>query len=184
MVTEQQIEGPGRDDKITQDLGLATRLSAAYLLNAFFEAGLLCQVDAGRVRRALYGRPDASGAAPVEQLVEGSWWELWLVVLVRGRYGPVFAEVGWAPLILRSDEVRADLPNVAGETEGLLVGSRSVAWMLAAGAFVPLTERLDLSLSLQFRIRYLVARGGRPLANAEESGQMTLWPFLGLSYRL
>jgi len=183
-VLEQQIEGPNRDDKLTQGLGLTTQLSAAYMAHPNFEVGLLFQLDAGSVRRAQYGLVGADGTAQVEQLVEGSYWELWTMLLLRGRLGPAFVEVGWAPLILRDDEVRTDLANTDGETTGLFVGSRAVAWMLGAGAAVELVDRLHLTVRLQFRIRYLVERGGKPLAADEETGQMALYPFIGISYAL
>ena len=55
---------------------------------------------------------------------------------------------------------------------------------LGVGARVPLAADLDLTLRLQGRIRYLVARGGEPLADDEETGQILLWPYIGLRYAL
>ena len=179
-VTQQQIEGPNRDSLLTNELGLASVFTGTYAIVEWLEAGLLVQFDAGRARRATFTRPDASGESTESNLVEGAFWELWTALLVRGRYGPIFAELGWAPLILRHDDARTDLPNVLGETDGVFEGSRSVAFLGALGGRVELAERLDLTLRVQFRIRYLVSRGGKPLADDEENGQMTLWPYLGL----
>jgi hypothetical protein len=184
MMTVQQIEGPARDDLITRESGLASQLSATVAVLKFLEVGVQLQLDAGGTRRALYERPGADGSAPVAQLVEGNFWEFWTMLLIRGRYGPAFAELGWAPLILRQDSARSDLANTAGANEGVLIGSRSVAWMLGLGGRIKLVRRIHLTLRLQFRIRYLIARGGEPLADDEETGQMTLWPFIGVSFAL
>jgi hypothetical protein len=182
-VLEQQVEGPNRDDKLTQDMGLATQLSATYAAFPHLEVGLLFHFNVDKVRRATFERPGSDGTALESSVVEGSAWEMWTVLLVRGRVGPLFAELGWAPLILRHDDVRVDLPNVDGETDGLFVGSRTVAWLVGLGGDVAVTDALAVTLRLQFRIRYLIERGGKPLADEEESGQMAVWPFAGLSYR-
>lgn len=184
MVLEQQIEGPNRDDKLTQDLGLSTQISAMWIPHPNVEVGALFQMDAGRILRSQYGLVGPDGTAELRESVAGSWWELWTVLLVRGRLGPIFAEVGWAPLILRSDEVRTDLANTQGSTSGLFVGSRAVAWLLGAGGAVELGDNWQLTVRIQFRIRYLVERDGAPLAADEETGQMTVWPFIGVSYAL
>jgi hypothetical protein len=179
MLTEQQIEGPARDDKLTQDLGVSTALAFSYAPLPWLEPGLWVQLDGGRVRRAVFSRPDATGAARELDVVEGAFWELWAALAVRARFGVGFAEIGYAPLILRRDSVRVDLPNESGETGGTFEGSRSVAFLLGGGLSVPVAEHVDLTARLQFRIRYLVARGGEPLADDEESGQMALWPYVG-----
>jgi hypothetical protein len=179
MLLEQQIEGPNRDDKLTQDATLSTALSISYAPLEWIEPALWLQLDAGNVRRATFTRPDATGATSEDQLVEGSFWELWVAFMARGRLGPGFVELGWAPLMLRQDTVRDDLPNVNGETDGVFEGSRSVAFILGGGASLPVWDYLDITLRLQFRIRYLVARGGEPLADEEENGQMALWPYFG-----
>jgi len=185
MYREQQIEGPsGRDDLITRSAGLALLASAGYHLTDWLEAAFVTQLDVGSVHFARFTRPGADGPAVEEDLVSGGFWELWLSVMVRGHLGPLFAEVGWAPLILRRDAARTDLPNAAGETDGTFVGSRAVAWTLGLGGEVPLAEGLALTLRLQFRIRYLVSRGGEPLDADEEFGQMLLWPYIGLRYAL
>jgi hypothetical protein len=183
VITVQQVEGPGRDDLLTNDVGLTTYLSAGYAVLDWLEPALTMQFDAGSVRRAVFDRPGADGTASEAQLVEGSYWELWVTLMLRARYEQLFAEVGWAPLILRHDTSRVDLPNTAGEAGGTFVGSRSIAWTLGLGGTIPLADDLDLTLRLQFRIRYLVERGGKALAGEEESGQMLVWPLVGLSWR-
>ncbi|MCA9519015.1 MAG: hypothetical protein KC635_28970 [Myxococcales bacterium] len=185
VLTMQQIEGPNRDDLITLGAGLATMLAADVRLWGWFEPGVTVQLDVGSSRRASYERPGADGVAAEAAVVEGTYWELWLTLMLRARLGEhVFVELGWAPLILRDDAARGDLPNTRGETDGVFVGSRSVAWTLGVGARVPLAADLDLTLRLQGRIRYLVARGGEPLADDEETGQILLWPYIGLRYAL
>lgn len=183
FLTEQQIEGPNRDDKLTQDKGLSTAFSFGYAPLEWIEPALWVQFDAGSVRRAVYTLSDpATGTAEEAQLAEGSFWALWVALMLRGRLGPGFVELGYAPLILRHDSLRSDLANTKGETDGVFQGSRSVAWILGGGLSVPVADNFDLTARLQFRIRYLVSRGGEPLANGEETGQMLLWPFIGAHY--
>jgi hypothetical protein len=184
LVLVQQIEGPSRDDLITRASGVALMFGAAYQPLPWLDVGLALQLDAGSVRHARFSRPDADGQASEVAVVEGGYWELWTSLMVRGHLGPMFLEIGWAPLILREDDARDDLVNTRGEADGLFVGSRSVAWTLGLGARIALAEALDLTLRLQFRIRYLVERGGEPLADDEETGQMVVWPFVGLRYSL
>jgi len=182
MMLEQQVEGPDRDDKLTQDATLSTALSLGFAPLEWIEPALWVQFDAGRVRRAIFSRPDASGATAEEQLVEGAFWELWVAFLARGRLGPAFVELGWAPLMLRHDATRTDLPNAKGETDGVFEGSRSVAFIFAGGGSIPVWDNFDITLRLQFRIRYLISRGGEPLAGDEENGQMAVWPYFGAHY--
>lgn len=182
MFTQRQIEGPNRDDRLVDDGGLSTLLTVTYAPLEWLEAGIYLHFDVGSTRAAKFSRPDAQGETVETDVVEGSYWELWTVLIARARYGPAFLELGWAPLMLREDDVRDDLPNASGEIDGVFVGSRSVAFLLGIGGRVPLAERLDLTLRLEFRIRYLVERGGEALADEEEFGQMALWPYVGLGY--
>lgn len=182
MLLEQQIEGTNRDDRLTQDATLAAAVTFGFAPLEWFEPALWVQFDVGRVRRAVFSRPDDLGMTREEQLVEGAFWEMWIAFLARGRLGPGFVEAGWAPLILRHDDVRSDLPNDKGDTDGVFEGSRAVAFILAGGASIPVLDNLDITLRLQFRIRYLVSRGGEPLDDDEETGQMAIYPFAGAHY--
>jgi hypothetical protein len=180
----QQVEGPERDDLLVSDWGVTSSLSLTYSVLPWLEPGFHYQSDGGHTRHARFSRPDAAtGATSETDLVEGTYWEQWFTLFARGRFDPLFVELGWAPLILREDTSRSDLPNTKGETEGLFVGSRTVAWMVTFGGAVPLTSDVDLTLELQYRIRYLVSRGGEPLADEEELGNMMLTPAVGIAHR-
>jgi len=177
--TVQMIEGPNRDDTVTRDSIFSGTLGFSYAPLRWIEPGIWLQFDAGNVERVQFTPSNEQGQASELQRVEGSFWELWTAFILRGRFHWAFAEVGWAPLIVRRDSLRTDLENTAGEASGLFMGSRSVAWLGAAGVSVPVAENLDLTGRLQFRIRYLVSRDGEPLARDEENGQMAVYPFLG-----
>lgn len=181
-VTQQQVEGPNRDDLLTNDVGLSSTFTFGYAPIKWIEPSLWVQVDAGSVRRAVFTRPDDEGVATEAQLAEGSYWSLWLAFMLRSRIGPAFVELGWAPLILRDDSLRSDLVDINGKAEGLFEGSRAVAYILGGGASIPVWDNFDITARLQFRIRYLVTRGGQKLADDEETGQMTVWPFIGGHY--
>lgn len=180
----QMIEGPNRDDTVTNDWSFTSSMNLTYAVTEWLEPGLHYQLDGGEVRRALFSRPDPQTGETVEtDAVEGAFWEQWFTLFARARFDPVFVELGWAPLILRRDTSRTDLPNVNGETSGTFVGSRTVAWLAAFGGAVPITPDVDLTLRLQFRIRYLVSRGGEDLADEEEFGNMFFTPTVGLGHR-
>jgi hypothetical protein len=181
--TQRQIEGPGRDDVVVNEPQLALVAAATYRVLEWLEAGLYLHLDLGSSERVLFSAPDETGAAAEVARIDGAFWELWTALLVRFRYGSLFAELGWAPLMVRHDTSRTDLPNAGGDAGGLFVGSRSVAFLLGLGGRLPLMDRLDLTLRLELRIRYLVERGGEPLAGDAEFGQMSAWPFVGLAYR-
>ena len=183
MLLEQQIEGPNRDDKLTQDSTFSTAFTFSYAPLEWLEPAIWFQFDVGNVSRTVYGRPDAEGVAAVDRQIDGAFWEMWIAFMARGRLGYGFLELGWAPLMLRMDEVREeDLPNERGESDGIFEGSRAVAFMLAGGGSFPVLDNLDVTLRLQFRIRYLVSRGGEPLADEEETGQMAMYPYMGAHY--
>lgn len=175
VFTERQIEGPERDDRVVSDPMLATFVSSTYRVLDWLAAGLAVHVDVGNTSRTRF-----DDAGTVE--IEGTYWETWVVLLARAWYGVGFFELGWAPLVLRDDTARTDLPNESGDVDGVFLGSRSVAFLAGVGARVPFDDHWSLSVRLQLRIRYLIERGGRPLANEQEFGQMTAWPFVGLAY--
>jgi len=183
VFTQQQIEGPARDDRVVNEAMLGVVANATYAALDWLDAGLYLHFDVGSSERTTWSRPDSSGVARVDQRIDGAFFELWAAIFARARWGPGFFELGWAPLIVRHDSSRVDLPNASGATDGDFLGSRSVAFLAAGGARVPLAERLLLTLRLELRIRYLVDRGGEPLADDEEFGQMAAWPFIGLAYR-
>lgn len=182
---EQQIEGPARDDRVARDSGLSTLASFTFAPVRWLEAGLYLAFDAGSSRRVTYARVGPDGTAPEAALVEGGFWELWAGIVVRGRLGPAFAELGWSPLVLRDDDTRTDLANESGETDGLFMARAFLPFMASVGAEIPLlsSPRLVATFRLQFRIRYLATRGGESLEGDQLFGQMHLWPYAGVGWR-
>ena len=183
FMREQQIENPSRDDRVVREVGVVTRTTFSYAFVPWLEAGLYVAFDAGSGERTNYSRPAADGTATTVSRSAGAYWELWTGLFVRGVWGPAFFEFGWSPLVLRGDDGRADLASTTGDTSGTFRGNPFIAFMLAAGARVPIAPNLELKLILQFRIRYLSARGGDSLEASQNFGQMHLWPYIGLGYR-
>lgn len=66
---------------------------------------------------------------------------------------------------LRHDDARSDLARADGAASGTFSTIPSVRWLLAAGASVKLRADLDLSLRIEWRIRYYDSRAGQPLAD-------------------
>jgi hypothetical protein len=182
---EQQVKaeiGGARGERLVQSTELGLLLTGAYSLHALFEVGLFAQGDVGSRSAGRFVGFDANGAAQLDSETGGAYQELWLGPLIRGRYGPAFVELGWGALGLRWDEARDDLPSTTGETDGALVRNPAIAWLLAAGGAVPLGERLDLVLRLEYRVRYYTSRGGNPLAEEIAHGTQSFAPFIGVGY--
>jgi len=179
--TERQVEGPDRDDKLVSDHRLGLVLTGTYRATDWLQVGLYLHTDLGSTSRTLFVSSDES-EEELETVIEGSYWELWTAVFARLTWRAAFFELGWAPLMLRNDTTRTDLPNESGDTDGVFVGSRSVAFLAGLGAMIPIAEKLSVTVRLQLRIRYMVERGGEPIDGEEEFGQMTAWPFVGLAY--
>jgi len=116
--------------------------------------------------------------------VGGAYQEVWLGPLLRVNWQTLFIEGGYGALGLRWDDARDDLPNTSGDTEGPLRTSPTVAWMLAAGGGVPLTEHLQLVLRVEYRVRYYDRRGGEELADAIVHGTQNLSPLFGVSWEM
>ncbi len=169
LFDERQIEGPGLDAAVSRHLTLSTWAAAYYDVYSGLELGAFVAFDYGFARTA-------AGGPGLDV------WELDLGLGVRYRFADIaFVELGWMPLMLRSDDSRVDLPNTAGDTDGLFVGSRSVAWLLGFGVNVPLSDSVALLLRLDYRIRYFVSRGGEDLAGGLEHGGQSIVPRVGVS---
>lgn len=145
--------------------------------------GLFVRGDTGVRRTGRFVGFDTDGAAVTDGALGGRFSELWLGPLLRAALGPVFIEAGWAPLGLRSDGGRDDLPADDGSTGGLLSVTPSVAYRLALGADVPLDIHWGVTLRLAYRVRYYLERGGMPLVDDSALGSQDLAPFIGLRYR-
>ena len=182
---EQQVKseiGGARGERLVESSELGLLATGAYSLHELFELGLFAQGDLGFRSSARLVGFDANGAAQVGSRTGGSYQELWLGPLARGRYGPAFLELGWGALGLRWDDARDDLPSTTGDTAGALERSPAIAWLIAAGGAVPLTARLELVLRLEYRIRYYTSRGGQPLAGDIAHGTQNITPFMGVGY--
>jgi hypothetical protein len=182
---EQQVKseiGGTRGERLVESTELGLLLTGAYSLHALFEVGLFAQGDLGFRSSGRFVGFDPSGAARVDSETGGAYQEVWLGPLIRGRYGPAFVELGWGALGLRWDDARDDLPSTTGETDGALARDPAIAWLLAAGGAVPLADRVDLVLRLEYRIRYYTSRAGHPLAGEIAHGTQNVTPLIGVGY--
>jgi hypothetical protein len=127
---------------------------------------------------------DEDGAAVVEPEVGGAYTELWLGPLVRAQWRGLFLEVGYGLFAIRADDGRGDLPASDGDATSAFRTLPSVAWVLALGGDVPLADRVDLVLRLEYRVRYYDRRGGDPLAGDVVHGTQNLTPFVGVALEL
>jgi hypothetical protein len=183
---EQQVKtevGGTRGERLVESTELGLLLTGTYVLLDYLEAGLFSQFDLGFRSSSRLAGFDGAGAAQTTAETGGAYRELWLGPLVRGRYGPIFAEVGWGALGMRWDDARDDLPSRSGDVDSALARDPAIAWLIAVGGAVPLADRLDLMLRLEYRLRYYTSRGGEPLAGGVVHGTQSFTPLVGVAYR-
>lgn len=170
MITydERQIEGTNQDAKVSRDFGLSTSFTVLYNAWKWFHVGLFVDFDKTF--------DDVSGTT-------ADAWELDVGLLVRLEpLDWLFFNIGYMPLMLRSDSSRTDLPNTKGATDGTFLGSHTVAFLVGAGVQLELSRHVDLFFKLDYRIRYFVKRGGEDLAGGKEYGGQSFYPYLGAAY--
>lgn len=167
---ERQIESPTQDLRVRRDITLHLGGTALFHIFRGFSAGLHLGWD----RTFHRGQVDGAGQ---------SAWELWLAIVARYTFGRYFfAQLGYMPLQVRSDETRTELVNTRGENTGLFLGGHRVAWLFGVGGQLPLSERVGLFARLDFRVRYFGTRGGAALAGERELGGISITPMLGAAY--
>lgn len=184
---EQQLKteiGGTKGELLIADTELALQLAATYQVNNYLSIGWYVQQDVGNRENAQFSMFDTKGATQVANLQGGRFNEFWTGPLVRGHYKQMFVELGYGLVGIRSDKARAAILKEDGTTDGDFSTSPTIAWMSSLGVNSPLTEKLDLLLKLQYRVRYYDSKGGQNLANKAVHGTQNFTPMLGLVYRL
>ena len=102
--------------------------------------------------------------------------------MVRIHYKQAYFELAYGAFGTRDDDGRGDISPTPGDTSDSLRVSRSVAWMFSLGMFFPITEYMDLTLRLQYRIRYYDEQGGSPLQDNVIHGTQDFTPYIGLRF--
>lgn len=144
--------------------------------------GVFLRWDVGaREAGRFAGFNTATGKTVVEGEVGGGFQELWLGPTVRFAWRMLWAEVGYGAVGLRWDDAREDLRDASGDAQGALKTHPGIAWVFGVGGLVALTDGLDLSLRLEYRIRYYNRRGSA-LADQIVHGTQNYSPLIGVRW--
>jgi hypothetical protein len=183
---QQQVKtevGAVRGERLVLETEVGLGLAGSYDVTEWLAAGAFVRADLGTRRAGQFSGIDDQGRTVVDPAVGGPYRELWLGPQVRGQWRMLFAELGYGLVTLRRDDARADLARADGTASGAFSTIPSVRWLVAAGASVELQDTLDLSLRLEWRIRYYDTRGGQPLADDLIHGTQGWHPTVGLTWR-
>jgi hypothetical protein len=183
---EQQIKtevGAVRGERLVEQTELGTEVAATYEFWGPLSAGIYGQADFGTRRAGRFDGFDEDGAATLTNQSGGPYQELWLGPLVRAQYRAAFAELGYGLLTFRNDKGRDDIASEMGDTTSAFRTLPTVSWRFAIGGNLRVSETLDVSAKLIWRIRYYDRRGGDPLADDAVHGTQSYQPFIGIVYR-
>jgi hypothetical protein len=182
---EQQVKseiGGATGERLVSETNFGLALHATYRVWGPFALGLYAQYDIGSRTAGRFSGLDANNKAVVVGEVGGSYHEFWLGPLLRVQWKSVFAEVAWAPLGLRFDDARDDLPSKDGNTDTALLTSFAVSWYVAIGGSFEVMEHLDVVMRMEYRVRYYNRRSDGALANEMVHGTQNITPFLGVAW--
>ena len=182
---EQQIKtdvGAKRGRRLVEQTELGAEVVATYDFWGPLSAGLYGQVDVGTRRSGRFDGFDDDGAATLSNESGGPYQELWLGPLLRAQYRSAFAELGYGLLTLRNDDGRDDIASETGDTSSAFRTLPTVSWRMALGGNLRVSDTLDVSARMIWRIRYYDRRDGA-LANDAVHGTQSYQPFIGIVYR-
>ena len=180
---EQQVKtkvGGPRGERLVEDTEVGTYVAATYELGQYFAVGLFGQFDIGARRAGRFAGFDGSGQTALVDRSGGRFSELWLGPLVRGKYRFAFLELGYGIATFRKDRGRDDLPSESGNSSSAFRTLPAVSWSMSIGAQFPVTQTLDVSARLNWRIRYYDRRNSGPLLDDIVYGTQSYQPSLGI----
>ncbi len=184
---EQQVKseiGGATGERLVEQTDFGLALLGSWRFWGPFSVGLYTQLDVGSRGAGNFKALDADNKTVIEDETGGSYTEFWMGPFVRAQWRTLFLEVAYAPLGIRSDDARADLPTADGDTDTALRTSYSVAWYAALGGGVPVTDALEVVMRLEFRVRYYNRRGSDKLADELVHGTQNWTPFVGVAWKL
>ncbi len=182
---EQQVKteiGGARAPRLVAQTELGLLAAGTWRVWGPLSLGAFVQLDGGTREVGRFSAVNDEGQAVVDDTFGGSYLEFWAGPLLRVSWRSLFLETGYGLVGIRMDEARDDLPDDRGSDESALRTSRTVAWLAAVGAGVPLTESLELVLRLEYRVRYYDRRGDRDLVSGVVHGTQNFTPFFGLAW--
>ena len=184
---EQQIKnkvGGEKGDLLTEDNEVSIHLGFEYLFKEHWRFGLFLRFDNGTRELGEYGGINADTKPNIVNKTGGTFSELWLGPYAGYRYSIFAVDLGYGLLGLRDDAARDDIKDFNKPSGGYFETSLSVAWFISAGITAPLLDNLDLSLRLEYRIRYYELFSGEELVDSVAHGTQDITPFFGVHWKI
>lgn len=185
---QQQVKavvGDPRGERLVNETQFGIMALGSYNVWDHLSLGVFMQFDRGNRHAARFNGFDPStGRTVTSDKIGGNFLEFWSGPFLRLQWKSLFGEFGYGLIGFRNDDARTDLPSTTGDTTATLALSPSVAWFVGLGVGVPLTDALDLSIRMEYRLRYYDRRGGNPFVNKVEHGTQNITPFVGISWKL
>jgi hypothetical protein len=186
---EQQFKpevGGLKGERLVEESELCAGLLATWRVLEHLDVGAYLRFDTGSRQAGRFAGFEA-GRTRVDPSVGGAFSELWIGPLLRTGWKWIFLELGYGAFGLRDDEARADLSTAVGDTSTPLRTLPTVAYLANLGVAVPLDDRFDLVLRLEYRVRYYDRRGEVKLVTADGDpvvhGTQNFTPLLGLRWK-
>ncbi len=182
---EQQVKsevGGVAGERLVMESQVGFAAMGSYRVWGPLSLGLFMQYDLGERAAGKFEGFDTDGKTVIGSESGGSFQEFWVGLLLRVQWRTLFFELAYGAFGIRTDDARDDLPDVNGSTNSALRTSPTIAWLMALGGGVPVTDSLQVVLRLEFRIRYYDRRGSGALKNDIVHGTQNFTPFVGVAW--
>jgi len=182
---QQQVKqevGDRRGERLVHENEFGFLISGRYSFNEYLSAGLFLRTDFGKREAALFDGFDAEGKTKVRNKLGGNYFELWFGPEIMLHWRQLFAEIGYGLIGIRDDDGRFDIPSNTGNITDSFSTSPSISWMFSIGGHIPIFEKLNVMLKIEYRLRYYNERGGDPLINNIDHGTQSISPLIGITF--
>jgi hypothetical protein len=182
---QQQVKteiGDDRGQRLVYEEAIGILVTGGYKIHDLFRIGLYVQYDGGKRTLAIFDGFDNDGKTRIRNEVGGAYNEVWFGPLLQFYWRTFVAEAGYAAIGIRSDDARTDIPAHDGDISAAFRTHPTIAWMFSVGAAVPVFDRLELVVRIQYRARYYNRRGSKELIDTIEHGTQSIAPLIGVSW--
>lgn len=176
--------GDPRGERLTNNYEIGINIIGSYKWNEWLATGIFVRGDIGQREMALFDGFDESGKTTTKGNVGGTYSELWIGPIIQTYWKQLALELGYGVIGLRKDNGRDDIPNSAGETNGIFTLNPLIAWLVNIGWYIPISNNFDVSLKVEYRGRYYLERGGKELLNDIDHGTQSIVPVLGVRWHI
>ena len=182
---EQQVKSEVGDvagERLVMESQLGFVAMGSYRVLGPLSLGLFMQYDIGERAAGKFVGFDSDGKTVIGNETGGTYHEFWMGPLLRLQWRTLFLELAYGAFGIRVDDARDDLPDEEGSTSSALRTSPTIAWLMALGGGVPVTDSLQVVLRLEYRIRYYDRRNSGGLRDEIVHGTQNFTPFVGVAW--